>query len=558
MGREKKGHGAAPYAESEDSNGILKGLVLCIPSYGMGQVRHKILSSQARDKGAVVVNVYQGDVTHVVLDARLNPKNKAAIATLKRNAKIKSSSAEGLEVKNERNMNVIFVHADWLSQINIHNELVPEAPYVLDLMLKKEERAEAGNSPKRQKVDSESAGRKDEAKEGNGIGGEPNTFACMKSSRLKEGASDSSEGCINQFIIDKLKVLLEEYTAVGDKWRVMGYKKAIAALSGCKEVIRSTEQAHKLPHVGQRLAEKIGEIAATRHLRRLDYVDERVEVLKAFCDIHGVGPAVAADLYAKGFRSIEQLREYSDSSQSYGNSPKVTLSKQQRIGLKHVEDFRQRIPREEVTCIGNCVREVCHKYINEELIVEVCGSYRRGKQTCGDIDVLITHPDGKSHEGVFRRVIQLLKSHDRCGNIENSRLHGDKKPFLLLTDDLSYACDRTQQKYLGVCRLFSEVKDGLCRESEHLYRRIDIIVCPRSEWACALFYFTGNDYFNRSVRLLAKKKGMHLSQHSLIRNYVGGTEEGSLKSGEIVPTLSERDIFKALEIPYLRAEERNS
>ncbi len=48
-------------------------------------------------------------------------------------------------------------------------------------------------------------------------------------------------------------------------------------------------------------------------------------------------------------------------------------------------------------------------------------------------------------------------------------------------------------------------------------RRIDIIVIPWCEWACAVLYFTGSEAFNRSMRLLAQKMGMHLSQHGLFR-----------------------------------------
>lgn len=46
--------------------------------------------------------------------------------------------------------------------------------------------------------------------------------------------------------------------------------------------------------------------------------------------------------------------------------------------------------------------------IDPHLVAMACGSYRRGKATCGDVDVLISHPDGKSHKGVFTKVLQSL------------------------------------------------------------------------------------------------------------------------------------------------------
>lgn len=46
--------------------------------------------------------------------------------------------------------------------------------------------------------------------------------------------------------------------------------------------------------------------------------------------------------------------------------------------------------------------------VDPHLVAMACGSYRRGKGTCGDVDVLISHPDGKSHKGVFTKVLQSL------------------------------------------------------------------------------------------------------------------------------------------------------
>ena len=50
------------------------------------------------------------------------------------------------------------------------------------------------------------------------------------------------------------------------------------------------------------------------------------------------------------------------------------------------------------------------------LVCVACGSYRRGKPTCGDVDVLVTHPDGQSHRGVFSKLLDSLhRSGKRTG-----------------------------------------------------------------------------------------------------------------------------------------------
>ena len=51
------------------------------------------------------------------------------------------------------------------------------------------------------------------------------------------------------------------------------------------------------------------------------------------------------------------------------------------------------------------MRELAH-LVNSGLEVITCGSYRRGKPTCGDVDILVTHSDGRSHKGVLPRLVQ--------------------------------------------------------------------------------------------------------------------------------------------------------
>ena len=89
-----------------------------------------------------------------------------------------------------------------------------------------------------------------------------------------------------------------------------------------------------------------------------------------------------------------------------------------------------------------------------------------------------------------------------------------------------------------------------------LHRRLDIIVVPYDEYACALVYFTGSAHFNRSLRHLAKKCGMSLSNHALRKGVVRkGTEK--IYEGTVVPTPTEESVLKLLGVPYRPPNERD-
>ncbi|XP_067909287.1 DNA polymerase lambda isoform X2 [Heterodontus francisci] len=330
-------------------------------------------------------------------------------------------------------------------------------------------------------------------------------------------SSESKKQNHNKPITDKLEVLAAAYTYQGDKWRALGYAKAINALKCCQKPVSSYQEACNIPGIGKRMAEKIREILESGHLRKLDYISESVPVLETFSNIWGAGVKTARMWYQQGFRTLDDIHT------------KASLTKQQTIGLKHYHDFLDRMPRDEAAEIEKTVRDMAHS-INPTLISLACGSYRRGKSTCGDVDVLITHPDGKSHRGIFSKIL------------------GGLRDTGFLTDDLvSQEENGSQKKYLGVCRLPG---------SGHRHRRLDIIVVPYSEFACALMYFTGSAHFNRSMRALAKTKGMSLSEHSLNCHVL---RKGSAKVSTGVPisTATEQDIFMQLELPYREPRERD-
>jgi len=123
-----------------------------------------------------------------------------------------------------------------------------------------------------------------------------------------------------------------------------------------------------------------------------------------------------------------------------------------------------------------------------------------------------------------------------------------------LTHDLTFQKDGNQKKYLGVCKLPNQPGS---QNTKH--RRLDIIVVPPTEKATAMLYFTGSAHFNRSMRLMATKKGMSLSEHALRKNVVRGglSNKEKLNEGMILETPNEQSVFQHLGLSYREPSERD-
>ena len=155
------------------------------------------------------------------------------------------------------------------------------------------------------------------------------------------------------------------------------------------------------------------------------------------------------------------------------------------------------------------------------LILTICGSYRRGAISSDDIDVLITDKTFTSKQ----------KSGDRLERIVN-RL----KEKHLITDEISLE----QTKFMGVCKLNNETP----------HRRIDIRLIPIDQYYFAVLYSTGSNIFNQEMRRHASDEGYILNEYSLRK--IGSTGV----PGEPLEVKSEEDIFEYINLPYKKPEER--
>ena len=341
-------------------------------------------------------------------------------------------------------------------------------------------------------------------------------FSCMQ----KHDGLDKAENPNNR-TIEVLQQMADYYERTKDHWRLTAYRRAIAALRKETRKILTKEEAFPIPFIGERLAAKIEEIVWTNRLRRLENasLEPNDQILQIFMKIYGVGYAQASLWVDQGHRTLHDL------------ATKVPLTKNQQIGIAHYDDFLQRIPRAEVTAHDTLVRSAISA-LDPTVRVTIGGSYRRGAPDCGDIDFIITKP--------------------KCAIASLRTLVIDTiVPHLLATKYLQAGLAVTSSRSDG-----SKWHGAACLPGSTVWRRIDFLLVPAEEMGAALIYFTGNDIFNRSIRLLASKKGMRLNQRGLWRDVIRGKNWERVTQGSLVEGRSEERIFEILGVPWRPPEHR--
>ncbi|TFK73093.1 hypothetical protein BDN72DRAFT_762389 [Pluteus cervinus] len=344
--------------------------------------------------------------------------------------------------------------------------------------------------------------------------------------------------CPNQDIIDQLQELLDIHQSKPgqeDRWRVLSYSKSIRALRTHPKRIKTLNEARNIQGIGEKTAMKIMEIIETGKLRRIQFErTEDVEVTRMFQGIYGVGQSTAQKWYANGCRTLEDL-----TSGKYG----VKLTPAQEIGIRYydAQDINSRMPRSEAKAIFELIKPIALE-IDPGLFVEIMGSYRRGKADCGDIDILITRnpDDGRSHAGKSATEHRILR-----------RLFPALRGAGIITEDLALPDDPSEEEviYRGLCHLPQEGSRQ---------RRIDFLTVPWKSKGAALLYYTGDDVFNRAMRLKANVLGYSLNQRGLFSGVVRDPRDRRVKlnQGTLIASETEEEIFHILGVPWQEPHER--
>jgi len=336
--------------------------------------------------------------------------------------------------------------------------------------------------------------------------------------------------------LDEIADLLEFQGA--NAFRVRAYRNAGRTIHDLTEPLEriAADSDRKLTDfsgIGADLAEKITTLIHTGKLEMLEELRAQVpESVLALMRIPGLGPKKAAALFKQlGIKTLDELRAACEQHQvrelkgfgekteaailagmSFAASPEV-----QRIYWADADVIVQALV--EQLRSGGGVRQI-----------EPAGSYRRGRETVGDLDFVVEAGDGAA---VMNRLAEYPETSAVIGR-------GDTKMSVRL-------------------------KTGL---------QVDLRIVPHKSFGAALVYFTGSKQHNIVLRGLAKQRGLRINEYGVFRVPPGSKKAGADKEKdsddaageaakeaaqlEYIAGRTEKDVYDTLDLPVFPPEMREA
>jgi len=302
----------------------------------------------------------------------------------------------------------------------------------------------------------------------------------------------------------------------GDSFRIRSYRNAAEAIEALpqqiSELIASEKEVLAIPGIGKgmlaNLKEMLGEGHLTLHADLLKkYRPSMLQLLK----VQGLGPKTIALIWSAyqvcDLEGVEQLAREG----KIRILPRMGEKHEAKL-LKAIEDYRRiagRFMLDAAEAQAEKIVEHLRNYHGVEKATSA-GSLRRGRDTVGDLDILVTGPAC-------------------CDDAERQKLidHIIKLPGLM------------EILARGENKVSFRLRGGM---------QVDVRFLPPESFGAAMQYFTGSKGHNVSLRQRALKMGYTLNEYSLAR----------LDDQQVVASKSEAEIYAALKLDYIPPELREN
>ena len=300
--------------------------------------------------------------------------------------------------------------------------------------------------------------------------------------------------------------------AAEDSFRIRSYRNAASVIESYPEPISAIlKDAEKkvtdIPGIGKGIASVLHEIEERGTFERREQLLEKypptaLELLK----IQGLGPKSIKVIWELHRISTIDGLERLCQEQKLRELPRMGAKLEEKV-LRSIAAYRQRTGRFLLSFAQNVADELLAALSKVPGVTKVtpAGSLRRGKETVGDIDLLVAGPGAEAALEVF---VTHPKAHEVLGRGANK----------------------------------ASIKYGL----EGI--QVDLRALPEESYGAALQYFTGSKEHGVAIRARAQKLGLTLNEYSLSR----------VDTKQVVASATEEEIYDALGLPCIPPELREN
>ena len=164
--------------------------------------------------------------------------------------------------------------------------------------------------------------------------------------------SKSKSKNINEKIITILNDILKIHKLNKDRFRVIAYQRAIYVIKNLEHPLESGKQALKYDGIGKGISQKIDDIIKTGTTKEYTKLKKNpvIKAYKEFENIYDLGPKKIKDIINQKIYTVKKLV-------NANKKGKISLTKNQLIGIKYRKDLVKRIPRNEINNMKKLLKE---------------------------------------------------------------------------------------------------------------------------------------------------------------------------------------------------------